>query len=319
MFEELLPIIEKNNSIVIFGHLIPDGDCYGSQIALREVLRLNYPNKQVYAVGSGLRRFFHLIQPMDEVDDDVIKNSLAILVDGNDCSRMEDQRVTTAKEFIKIDHHIENNRFTEGKYIVDTSANSTCELVIKMIFEAGWKVNPTICNALYLGILTDTGRFQFIDDFPLAFKEAAFLCENGADPDRINAILNVTNEAAMKFKGYVYSHYKKTKGGVIYLTFTKEKLHELRVSSSKAGNMVNLLNNVVGYPVWVFFCENNDGTCHIEFRSNGPGMQPVASKYGGGGHYLAAGLTVDKLTDDLVKSILRDLDKAIAEYKKENH
>ena len=111
MFEELRQIIEANDSIVIFGHIFPDGDCYGSQIGLRELLRLNYPNKKVYAVGSGLRRFFGLMGEMDKVSDDVIKNSLAILVDGNDCSRMEDARVSTAKEFIKIDHHIENYRF----------------------------------------------------------------------------------------------------------------------------------------------------------------------------------------------------------------
>ena len=319
MFEELLPIIEKNDSIVIFGHLIPDGDCYGSQIGLRDLLRLNYPDKKVYAVGSGLRRFFKFISPMDQVDEETIKNSLAILVDGNDCSRMEDRRVVLAKEFIKIDHHIENNRFTEGKFVLDNLANSTCELIVKFIYEAGWKVNPTICNALFLGILTDSGRFQFIADFPGAFREVAFLCENGADPDRINSLLNITNEAALNFKGYVYCHYKKTRGGVIYLTFTKEKLKKLRVSASRAGNMVNLLNNVIGYPIWAFFCENTDGTVHAEFRSNGPGVQPVAAKFGGGGHYLAAGLTIDSFDEEKIKEILHELDKAIVDYKKEHH
>ncbi len=319
MFEELLQIIEKNNSIVIFGHINPDGDCYGSQIALKELLKLNYPEKKVYVVGTGLRRFYNFIGKMDVVDDETIKNSLAVLLDGNDFTRMEDQRVLTAKEFIKIDHHIENYQFTSGKFIVDDNANSTCELILRMAWEAKWKFNPTICNALYLGILTDTGRFQFVGDFPAGFKEAAFLCENGADPDQINGILNVTNEDAMKFKGYVYSHYKRTKGGVIYITFTKEKLHELHVSANRAGNMVNLLNNVLGYPIWAFFCENNDGSCHCEFRSNGPGVQPVAAEFGGGGHFLAAGLTIPRLDHYIVREILCELDKAIADYKKENH
>ena len=317
MFEELQQIIEKNDSIVIFGHINPDGDCYGSQIGLRDVIKLNYPNKKVYAVGSGFRRFFDLISPMDEVDDEVIKNSLAILVDGNDCSRMEDTRVVTAKEHIKIDHHIENGKFTEGKFIVDNHANSTCELVVQFILEAKWKVNPTICNALYLGILTDTGRFQFIEDFPRAFHEAAFLCENGANPNEINAILNITNEAALAFKGYVYSHYMKTEAGVIYLTFRKEVLAELHVSSNKAGNMVNLLNNVQGYPIWVFFAENEDGSVHVEFRSNGPAVQPIASKYGGGGHLMAAGLTIDSYDEELINQIIHDLDQAILDYQKE--
>lgn len=318
MFEELRQIIEKYDSIVIFGHPYPDGDCYGSQIGLRDALRLNYPKKQVYAVGSGIHRFFKLISPMDNINDDVIKQSLAILVDGNDFERMEDQRVSTAQAWIKIDHHMDNFKYTQGPSVLNTEANSTCELVVQMIKECDWKVNPTICNALFLGILTDTGRFQFVEDFPLCFQEAAWLCENGADPEAINAILNVTNEAALRFKGYVFSHYKKTRNGVIYVTFTKEKLHELRTSANKAGSMVNLLSNVKGYPIWAFFCENDDGTAHSEFRSNGPGVQPVAAKHGGGGHYHAAGVTTPDLSKETLKSLLKDLDKSIKEYRKEH-
>lgn len=318
MFEELLKIIEANDSIVIFGHIFPDGDCYGSQLGLRELIRLNYPNKKVYAVGSGLHRFFDLIGKMDEVSDEVIKNSLAVLLDGNDCSRMEDQRVLTAKEFIKIDHHIENYRFTEGKFVINNDANSTCEMIVQMAQESGWKFNPTISNALFLGILTDSGRFQYIEDFALSFKEAAFLCENGADPKAINDILNQTVESALKFRGYVFSHYKKTKNGVIYLTFKNKTLRSLHVSPNKAGTMVNLLSNVVGYPIWAFFCENPDGTCHAEFRSNGPGVQPIASKYGGGGHYLAAGVTLENMSDELVDKIIKECDKAILDYQKEH-
>ena len=317
MFEELRHIIEKNEYIVIFGHINPDGDCYGSQIGLRDLLRLNYPNKKVYAVGSGWRRFFNLIGNMDVVDDEIIKKSLAILVDGNDLMRMEDQRIHAAKEFIKIDHHMENNKFTEGKFVIDDNANSTCELIVKFIWEAKWKVNPTICNALFLGILTDTGRFQFIEDFPIAFKEASYLCENGADPKAINKILNITNEDALKFKGYVFTHYQKTEAGVIYLTFKYKTLEELKVSPNKAGGMVNLLNNVLGYPIWAFFCENEDGTCHSEFRSSGPGVQPVAAKYGGGGHYHAAGVTLPDMNNETIQMIIDDLDTVIKEYQRE--
>ena len=318
MFEELLKLVEKHDSVVIFGHPFPDGDCYGSQIGLREVLRLNFPNKKVYAVGTGLHRYFDLISPMDVVDDKVIKESLAVLVDGNDISRMEDRRVATAKAFMKIDHHMENGRFTEGPFVLNEDANSTCELVLQFIRECGWKVNPTICNALFLGILTDSGRFQFVEDFSLCFKEASWLCENGADPKAINAILNLTNEAALRFKGYVYTHYKKSKHGVIYLTFTKEVLHKLHVSASKAGTMVNLINNVKGYPIWAFFCENEDGTSHSEFRSSGPGVQPVAAKYGGGGHLHAAGVTLPDLSKETINMLIKDLDQVILDYQKEH-
>ena len=318
MFEELRKIIEENDSIVIFGHIYPDGDCYGSQIGLRELLRLNYPNKKVYAVGSGLKHFFKLIGRMDTIDERVISKSLAILLDGNDLDRMEDQRIRKAKSFIKIDHHIENYLFKEGPFVVDTTANSTCEIIVKMTKESGWKINPTIANALFLGILTDSGRFQFVEDYAFTFGEAAWLCENGAKPQAINNILNMTNEELLKFRGYVYTNYKTTKNGVIYLTLKYSKLKKLRIAPNRAGTMINLLSNVIGYPIWAFFCEFADGTCHAEFRSNGPAIQPVAAKYGGGGHLRAAGATIPNMDDEIVEKIINDLDEVVINYKKEH-
>ena len=82
--------------------------------------------------------------------------------------------------------------------------------------------------------------------------------------------------------------------------------------------MVNLLNNVLGYPIWAFFCENEDGTSHSEFRSNGPAVQPVAAKYGGGGHLHAAGVTLPDLSDETISMLIKDLDQAILDYQKEN-
>ena len=75
MFEQILNKIEQYDSIVIFGHLNPDCDCYGSQIALRNILRNRYPNKKIFATGSGLKKFFKIIGPMDIVSDETIKNS----------------------------------------------------------------------------------------------------------------------------------------------------------------------------------------------------------------------------------------------------
>ena len=81
--------------------------------------------------------------------------------------------------------------------------------------------------------------------------------------------------------------------------------------------MVNLLSNVLHYPIWAFFCENLDGTCHIEMRSNGPAVQPIAAKYGGGGHRQASGVTVPNMDEETITPIIKDLDKIIAKYKKE--
>ena len=319
MFEKLKSIIEAHNSIVIFGHPNPDGDCYGSQLALREGIKLNYPNKKVYAVGTGLRRFRDTLGKMDVVEDEVINCSLAILVDGNDLYRMEDQRVWNAKAWIKIDHHVENGRFTQGEFVLDEDANSTCSLITKMFIECGWKMTPRIADLLYLGILTDSGRFQYIEDFVDAFHEVAWLCEQGANPKPLGDALNRTPEISLIFKGYVYSHYKKTENGVIYLALDKKTIAEFNLTAARAGNMVNLLSNIIGYPIWVFITETEEGLSHIEFRSNGPEVQSLAASIGGGGHKYASGVTLPSYDQETIDMVIGLCDKALVEWKKEGH
>lgn len=315
MFEKLLKNIEEFDSIVIFGHIAPDGDCFGSQIALRQSLSLAYPNKHIYAVGSGYRRFSKFIAEVDTIDDHIIEQSLAILVDSNDLPRAEDQRINLAKAWIKIDHHIDAGTFTQGDFVVVEDASSCCEIITDMLRELNLPVDKTVANALFLGILTDTGRFQFVKDFPKAFEQAKYLCEKGANPEELNRILNITNESSLAFKGYVYSNYKKSKKGVIYLYIDYKTILEFGLTPSKAGGMVNLISNIYGYPIWAFFCENENGTCHAEFRSNGPEVQPVALRHGGGGHKKAAGVTLSTFESETLDKIVAELDEAIEKYK----
>ena len=81
MEKKIFEKIKANDIITIFGHVQPDGDCYGSQIGLKDAILATFPNKKVYALGSGLPKFFNRISPMDEIDDKTIKNSLAIVLD----------------------------------------------------------------------------------------------------------------------------------------------------------------------------------------------------------------------------------------------
>jgi len=307
MFEKIVEQIEKFDSIIIAGHINPDGDCVGAQIGLRETLKLTFPNKQIFAIGSGIRRFEDLLGALDQIDDSLFEKSLIILVDANDLSRVEDQRVYKAKHFIKLDHHVENHLFTEGEFVVNEKACSASEIILDLIKEQDFKINSTVCNALYLGILTDTGRFQFVNDFSKVFSESKFLVENGADPKLINSILQATNEYVLSFKGYVYTHYKKTDKGIIYLTLNNDELKLFNLSSFKAASMVNLLSNVKGFPVWAFFCEDENHVWKVELRSAGIDIIDVAVAYGGGGHKNACGMSIKDLNDETLNGVLDSL------------
>ena len=316
MFENLISLIEKHDSIVIFGHKNPDGDCYGSAVALKRSISLQFPNKKVYLTGSGLPEFFDLLMPMDEVSDDVFPESLAILVDANDLPRMEDERVHNCKAYLKIDHHVDIGSFSEGPQYVDEDANSTCDIVTKLIKEAGWPIDEVVANALYLGILTDSGRFQFVIDYPETFDRVSMLCAKGANPKKINSILAMVKESSLVGKGFVYTHYKKSKNGVVYIVFTKEDLERINMDTNSASNLVNLIGNIEDCPVWISFAEYPDGGVRIEIRSNGPEVQPFAHSIGGGGHMYAAGAFMSKISLKEVDKVIEELDQLVFEYKK---
>ena len=316
MFNQILDLIKKHDSIVIFAHFNPDGDCYGAQVGLKEVILANFPDKKVYITGTGLPRFFSYISPMDEVSDEVIANSLAILVDGNDLSRMEDKRIYNAKAWAKIDHHIDTGGFTEGPFIVDTFANSACDIIAGLVYDNHLKISPLGANALYLGILTDSARFQFVNDYIQTFTRVKFLCEQGAEPTKLNNLLNKTDEQSLIAKGYIMSHYKKTKAGVIYIIYDKKTLHKIGISANEASNLVNLLSNIEGYPIWCSFAEYDDGKVRCEFRSNGPEVQPVAAYFGGGGHAMASGMQLQHLDKDFIKTIIKKFDETLINWRK---
>ena len=316
MFNEIIEMIKKYDSIVVFGHINPDGDCYGAQLGLREVILALYPHKHVYVTGTGCPRFFSILPKMDVVDDKVIKNSLGLLVDANDLARMEDSRIYHCLAWAKIDHHIDTNSFTEGPQVVDDTANSACDIITGLAMSLGIKLNKLGATALYLGIVTDSARFQFVTDYVSTFDRVKYLCQCGAEVEKLNFVLAKTDEESLSAKGYIMTHYKKSSGGVIYIVYSKEKLHRLRLSANAASNMVNLLGNIEGYPIWCSFAEYDDGKVRVEIRSNGPEIQPVAARVGGGGHAHASGAQLQSLDYKVIDSILDDLDHTLAEWRK---
>ena len=310
MFEQIIAKIEQYDSIVIFGHLNPDGDCYGSQIALRNILRNEYPQKQVYCVGSGLKKFLHIIGKMDVVTDETISNSLAILLDGNDLSRAEDQRIRTALDFAKIDHHIDLHNFTEGPEVIDDKATSTCELIYKFARENNIEIDLISASALYLGIMTDTGRFQFADDFVSMFAMVSDLCSIGVDPILLNKTNNLQPEISLDIKSLIYSHVIKT-DCLIYAVIRKSELKKLGVSSAQICINTSLLSYIVDHPIWFIAAETDNGGMQVEMRSSMYNIQRIAAHFGGGGHTYAAGFTIKEFKEETLQELIEMLTRLV--------
>ena len=311
MSKELIKKIKKYDSIVIFGHLNPDGDCYGSEVGLKEAIKATFPKKKVYAVGSGFKPGVDLYGELDKVDDEIISKSLCIGVDFNTISRSEDSRLTNGLDLCMIDHHIKSEPFGSVQ-IIDNDAIACCEIITNIIIKEKLKLTTLGASALYLGIVTDSGRFQY-NPKPRAFELAAYLLNYGVNMKQLYDRLYESDEISLKFKGYVYSHFKKTKNGVIYCVLPHSILSKYNMSGHKGAVFVNLLAGVKDCPIWVFFGEDEDGKTFVEYRSNKFNVQPIATMYGGGGHRFAAGCNVPSL--EMHKEILKKLDNLIIEGK----
>ena len=304
MFEKIISKIEQHDSIVIFGHLNPDGDCYGSQIALRAILKAQYPNKKIYAVGSGLKNFYKFLGQMDKVSLETIKTSLAVVLDSNDLTRLEDQRVKEALDFCKIDHHIDTFNFTEGPEVIDSEATSTSELIYDFAREHNSDLPEVACNALYLGIYTDTARFQYASNYVKMFEALKQLCASGAEPKKISALLNITKPRNLDIKSFIYQNIQKDEDGILFVVANDEQRRSLNATNFDITANTNMLAHVEGYPIWFVGSATESGGLQVEIRSNAYNVQKIATSFGGGGHIYAAGFTVKEFSEKVVEQLL---------------
>lgn len=312
MYQKLWDKISKADIITIFGHVIPDGDCYGSIIGLRNLIRENFPNKKVYGLGTGLPKYFDLIGKMDEASDEDIKSSLAIIVDTPNLIRVEDQRVMTAKDYIKIDHHLFVEHFGEPE-IIENDRISCTEIIADIIKSLNLEFSEEVALPLFLGMVTDSARFLFQPIKPRAYELAGLLNSKPIKSRELYDILYETDEKILRFKGYIFSNYKKTKSGALYLTIPKEIVHKYDLDYNTCASLVNSISGIPGSPMWAFFSESDSGQVRVELRSKGVHCQPIAVKYGGGGHLQASGCKLDVLEDHML--IVKDMEKVLKEYK----
>lgn len=300
----ILKLIEEAKIITIFGHINPDGDCYGSQIGLKNLLKENFQDKEIYALGSGFKKMLSTCGELDLVDDEKIKSSLALVLDASSSNRVEDKRFLLAPITIQIDHHVKMDEFTTYSYVVE-DAISTTEIITDLSIMWNLKMDEKVATPLLLGLLTDSGRFLY-PPYNKMFDTASYLLNKGADIQKIYDNLYLNEESSLKLKGFYYTKYKKRKG-VIYVIFHQKDLEKLNVSASEAAVSVNLLSSIDGYPIWAAFSENPDGTIKAEFRSNSTcEVAEIAISHGGGGHRCASGCTLSSKEE--IPLVLKELE-----------
>lgn len=305
--------IKKYNTIVVARHVGPDPDAIASQIALRDTIQLNFPNKKVVAVGAYVSKFKYF-GSIDKVDLDKYSDALLIILDVPTLDRVDGIEGLSYKEVIKIDHH-PCDALVATLEIVDDTASSACQLVAEFIFRTNLKINKNIASNLFLGIVSDSDRFLLSYTSAKTFHIVSKLIDQyelNFEPLYNNLYERPINE--IRFHGYLAQHLNLTENGLAYVKITPEILKEYDVDNGTPSNMINDFNYIKEVLVWIFVTYDEKNTIFkVNIRSRGPIINEIAAKYNGGGHKFASGARCK--TEKEIDLLLKDLDKACKEYK----
>lgn len=292
MFEQVLQAIKEFDKIIIHRHSRPDGDALGSQLGMKNLIKENFPEKQVYVVGDD-PRFFGFMEDavMDEIPDSTYEGALAVILDCGSKHLISDERYSLAARTVRIDHHIFTDTIADME-VVDTSFESCCGMIAEFAWESGLRLNPLAAKSMYTGMVTDSGRFRYDGTTARTFRLASFLMEQKFDTNELFRGLYADDLSSKQLKAKFLLKIQVTEQGVAYIYTTAEEFATLNADVfTVSRGMTNTMADIRGVDIWVNFTETDKGVL-CEIRSSKYNINPIAVKYGGGGHAKASGATV---------------------------
>ena len=313
MYNEVINKIKEYDTIVIARHIGVDPDALCSQLALRDSIKLTYPNKKVLAIGTGSSRFTHLGK-LDKLEK--LENALLIVTDTPDKRRVDSLDFSMGAYSIKIDHHPFIEKFCDLE-IIEDDKSSACEIIMNIIDNTELLCDSNISELLYLGLVSDSNRFLFNSCSSNTFNIVSkFIDKYPFDMGKAYEKIYLRPLSEVRLHGYISLNMKVTPNKLGYVVVTDEIINELGVDSASAGNMVNDFNYIKEILVWATITEDKKNDQYrVSIRSRGPEINRIAEKHGGGGHKYASG--VKTKTIDAAIEVMKDLDLELSLYNEE--
>ncbi len=313
---ELSAFIADHEVFLIVGHKEPDGDCIGSQLALSTFLRRI--GKRTVLLSSGpftrteILPYEHAF--LDRVPDGLPLASAAVVV--LDCSslsrvgRLEEQLPALPVAF--IDHHAAGEASGDVQYI-DPSAPSVTRLIQSLIESMGEVPTKEEAELLFFGLCTDTGFFRHLDAAGSdSFQSAARLVDRGASPKRTySMIYGGKSLFTRKLMGEILARTEPYFDGRLLVSYVTEEDHRrYGIASRDSDTLYQLLMTVAGVEAAIVIRQESENNCTVGFRSRDTvDVGAVASQFGGGGHRLAAGLSIEGRIEDVRERMLEAFDR----------
>ena len=300
--------LSKATTVAIGGHVRPDGDCVGSCMALYQYVKNNFKDIQVDVyleeIPDSLKLFDITKEIKHIVQEDAVYD-LFIAMDCGDVKRLgfSGCLFENAKETLCIDHHVSNQAFADNNYIIP-DASSTSELAYRLMDKE--LINTDIAECLYLGIVHDTGVFQYSCTSPETMEAAADLMRRNI---RANEIIDKTfyekTYAQNQILGRALLESSLSMNGkCIVSCVTKQMMDFYGVTPKDLDGIVSQLRVTKGVEVAMFLYETAPLEYKVSLRAtNDVDVSIIAQKFGGGGHKKAAGVTMNGSVYDIIDNI----------------
>lgn len=314
----ILNKIKEYDKIIISRHVRPDGDCVGSTIGLKEIIKNTFPNKDVRLINTDYAEYLQFLGKEDEsVSEEYYKDTLVIVLDNATSDRCSNPLFNKGKEIIKIDHHIEKEAYGDIRW-VEEHKSSVCEMITEfyVLFKEELKISKEGVIALYTGIVTDSGRFKFDSINGDTLRTTSHLLDEGINIEDIYSHLYLKSKKEVELQKALYKKVKFTSSGVAYICVPLSIQKKYGLLSEEASAQISLVEGIKGSIIWVAFIDLPDGKIRVRIRSRYVEINKVAEKYRGGGHARASGATLYNKKE--IKLILNDLDAISKEYKEQN-
>lgn len=317
IFKKIEERIKAHKNIVIYHHIRPDGDCLGSQFGMKNLIKVNFPDKTVYTIGDSKGIYSFLEFKMDKLPLEKLDDSLAIIVDANFKERLECREYLDNNcfdEVIRIDHHPNDDDLDASLRWVEPEAPAAAQQVTEIAYELGWKLNKEAATYLYLGIYTDSVKLSTNTTTAKTMLLVSWLWDNGSQKDLIHTELSKRTLFDININTYI-SQNMKIANDVVSFYFPLSEQIKLGIKDPLKANRPFVLGSIDNTKAWVFFTEEKPGQIRCEFRSNGCNVRNVAIKWGGGGHIRASGAQISD--SNLIPLIIKDLEqetKNLADY-----
>ncbi|MBV8080239.1 MAG: bifunctional oligoribonuclease/PAP phosphatase NrnA [Actinobacteria bacterium] len=320
-FDAVVRALREGDRFVVVAHENPDGDALGSLLAATLGLRSLGKDVLMYLQGEaplpGEYRFLELDDLRRTVPEDLGTRVLLAL----DCANADrigpDPSVLRdAKLVLDVDHHHDNTRFGDVNLVV-ADASSTAEIVHDLLVALGVSITPDVAEALYVALVTDTGRFQYTNTTPKALRLAAELVEAGADVHGIfRQVYETVQFAKLKLLARALDRAQLFEGGRLVVSYlARGDFADVGAEEPYSEGIIDYLRQVEGAEVVALIRQppRDDGPAHrVSLRSSRDevDVSAIARVAGGGGHRQAAGFSSDKSLEEVIDFVHREFVRA---------